>query len=265
MDSRRLIFIHIPKAAGQSVISIISRQYKSRNVAAYTRPVGQLRAEDYDGFSNARAVVGHLHFGVHENLPGQSVYVTCLRNPVSRIVSLFEYMATNPTHHLYEIARQQRIEEFLTSGIAPIEAENGQTRQISGLTQRETTKEMLEVAKRNLTSSFLVPGTAELFDESILLMKKGLGWSLPFYVSRNVSRSRSGRREIEPRVQSVIREYNQLDIELWEFAGELLHRRISTQGRFFNLERVLFRILNKVAGNYRRVRSTGAGAISTQV
>ena len=177
--------------------------------------------------ADARVVMGHLHYGVHEYIPQECEYITVLREPVARVASLYTYILGHPKHALHaDLARSNTpLEDFLR--IDP-SVDNHQTRMVSGrgggeLTSRSAEPlgpEALEEAKRNL-ERFLVVGLTERFDESFILIRRALGWKLPYYLTANVT------TRPKPATQDAleqIRERNQLDLELYDFANQRLSR-----------------------------------------
>src|SRR6187200_1194896 len=100
MASERVIFMHIPKAAGQTVYGIVGRQYRRGEILILKGNVGEIAPQRSEA-SAARIILGHIPFGLHKALDGPSTYVTFLREPVSRVRSLYRYIATNPKHPLH--------------------------------------------------------------------------------------------------------------------------------------------------------------------
>ena len=116
-----------------------------------------------------------------------------LREPVARVASLYTYILGHPKHALHaDLVRSKTpLEDFLR--IDP-SVDNHQTRMVSGrgggeLTSRSAEPlgpEALEEAKRNL-DRFLVVGLTERFDETFILIRRALGWKLPYYLTANVT------------------------------------------------------------------------------
>ena len=81
----------------------------------------------------SRFICGHVQFGLHDYLPGSAVYVTILRNPVDRMVSVYYYALRRPEWALNrEIKRRHlSLHDFALSDAA-CKFNNGQTRRIAG-------------------------------------------------------------------------------------------------------------------------------------
>jgi hypothetical protein len=102
--------------------------------------------------------MGHFPFGIHQLLPKPSTYLTVLRDPINRVVSLYYHAlkySNNPLHERL-VAERIGLKEFV-SDIACKEAHNDQTRRLSGLNPDfgRCSGEMLEIAKENLRVHFL--------------------------------------------------------------------------------------------------------------
>src|SRR5207253_2102954 len=86
------------------------------------------------GRSDVRAVVGHFSFGIHEFVRSESTYLTVLRDPVDRVVSLYHHSLCEPDDPFYErvAAGRLSLEEFVSARVCK-EADNGQTRRLAGV------------------------------------------------------------------------------------------------------------------------------------
>jgi hypothetical protein len=249
---RCVIYIHIPRAAGHTLNSIIGRRYGRGEVFTYTGPVGQKVVIPQADRQTLRLVRGHISFGIDAQLDIPATYVTFLRDPVSRVISLHRYIVENPRHHLYGPVSDMSLEDFVTSDIDEAEVGNGQTRQLFGVTDRVPDEEMLVDAMRHLRDDFAAVGVTERFDESLLLLRKTLGWPMPFYRVQNATTSARGG--ISPEVRQLIESRNALDRRLYTFATGLLDERIGEQGIRFPVALAKFKRLNAAAQVYRRLR-----------
>jgi galactose-3-O-sulfotransferase len=248
-----VIFIHIPKAAGRTMHSIVARQYDPGEVLSIEGRLGQAEASSLRRAEEVKAVIGLVYYGFHQYLQGASTYVTMLREPVSRVLSLHRYIATNPNHHLYEHVRHMSLTDFVSGHIDVEEVENGQTRQIAGVKKGSPDTSSLERAKHNLETAFAAVGLVDRFDESVVLFKRRLGWKLPLYVPKNVTKV-EGVGEASTQALDIIRSRNRLDTELYEFGRGLFGELVRREGRLFHVEVSVFQALNALAGTYWSTR-----------
>jgi Sulfotransferase family len=256
MTSDHIVFMHIPKAAGQTLHAILAREYGPAEILRIEGGIGETHPLDPERARRARLIVGHVDYGFHKQLDGTTAYITMLRDPVARVLSLCRYVASNPHHRLHNEVTRQTLGEFVSGQAGIDEIENGQIRQIAGLTGGTPDQSTLEQAKSNLSNAFAAVGIVERFDESVILFRRRFGWRPPFYVARNITRETS-RESLTPEVVNIVRARNALDEELYRFASQLFQEDIRSGGMSFALEVATFRMLNVVARVYRSHRSRG--------
>jgi hypothetical protein len=248
---RCIVFVHIPKTGGVTLKRALKWKYPSRTLyeETLTKPLEAFGRVSPSERANARVVMGHVHYGVHEYVPQECEYITVLREPVARVASLYTYVLGHPKHALHAdlVHSDSPLEDFLR--IDP-SVDNHQTRMLSGrgggeLTSRSVEPlgpDALEEAKRNL-ERFLVVGLTERFDETFILIRRALGWRLPYYLTGNVT---ARPKPVTPDALAHIRERNRLDLELYEFADQRLSAAVAEQGPSFARELRAFKVLNRV-------------------
>ena len=255
--NRCIVFLHIPKTGGVTLRRALKWKYPSRMLYEETlsKPLEALDQVPLSERERARVVSGHLHYGVHEYIPRECEYITVLREPVARVVSSYHYILGHSKHWLHAdlMRASDPLEELLR--IDP-SVDNHQTRMVSGRgggeiasrTAKPLGSDALEQAKRNL-ERFLVVGLTERFDETFILLRRALGWRLPYYVTANVA---SGPKPMTESARELIRERNQLDLELYRFADELLSAAVAEQGPSFPREVAAFKAWNRVPNMVNR-------------
>ena len=234
-----LIFLHIPKNAGRTFESVLERQYAADAVYtiygygnAISHAVTQLQNMPEDDRRKIRLIKGHYQFGLHELLPQRSSYLTFLRNPVDRAVSLYQYILRDRNHPHNPIiqAKNMSLGDYVASGLSR-EVDNGQVRILSGKEQEyafgECSVELLQLAKMNIEDNFSVVGLVERFDASLVLMGLRFGWKNLWYRSRNVSARRPAHSALDRSTLQMIDRYNALDRELYDFAACRLDNMIA--------------------------------------
>lgn len=253
----QLCFLHIPKAAGTTLFTILRKQYPPGAVVTVGPGFTSLTAlQQLPQTERARIRVlrGHLPFGMHEYLgAGQTTpYITMLRDPVERVASHYYYILREPDneHHARLTREAIDLATFVSSGMS-FETDNLQTRLLAGGeyfdapfgTLDETA---LQTAQRHLEVHFVVAGLSERFDESLLLLRRALGWSLPLYFNRNVTRNRPRQTAIPAATRQIIHQHNQFDLRLYEYAAARLAADIKAAGPSFQRELQWFQRLNGV-------------------
>ncbi|RLD07527.1 MAG: hypothetical protein DRI32_00670 [Chloroflexi bacterium] len=228
-----LIFLHIPKTAGVTFGEFLAKQYSETEMARYKTivPLSEYYWQIYQHRDEFRFLRGHFPFGLHQFVRSPFLYLTFLRDPIDRATSLYYFFKEWDESPIYEKVRKMSFIEFMESGISFF-ADNGQVRLLSGAGNKqaygECTREMLTAAKENLEQYFLV-GLVEEFDKSLQFFAEVLGWSDTHYEKQNVTSNRPAKEEIPQETLAIIKKYNQLDLELYEFAKKLFSRQFTTE------------------------------------
>src|SRR5512138_3008380 len=183
--SEVLLHLHIPKAGGTTMRNVLFEQYADAandagndpymSCGIYYYPADVLGPADPQmteairrslGRDDLRAVSGHFAFGIHAYVPRKSTYITMLREPADRLVSLYQLLVQLPDR--YGFRRGTGFHEFVTKPPFP-EFYNDQTRRIAGKDPGpgDTRRDVLELAQENLERDFRVAGTLEKFEETL--------------------------------------------------------------------------------------------------
>ena len=146
---------------------------------------------------------------------GKDVFrMTFLREPMNRFLSHLNYLGL----HLYG---DKNFEKYMEIN----KYENFMTKRLAG-------KEDIKLAKEILMDRFEFVGIVEMFDESLLILKRKLeenGFS-PFYKKKNVSQRNKHYKKMENIDKDLlqkIRDKNVLDIELYKFAVEKIYGKLA--------------------------------------
>lgn len=243
-DHRCIVFLHVPKTAGRTLRSSLFLSFSEQDsihVDALDKPLAEAMGEiSLVRRERARLVWGHLPYGIHRYIPRPCEYVTVLREPISRVTSVYKYILRTEEHVLHRalIDGSISLEEYVDSDIDAGQTVNSQTRQLSGLQFEALGREALADAKEHL-GNFLVVGITERFEETFALFRRSAKLRVPVYITTNVS------PPFEPskRAIDLIRERNQLDLELYNFALELFRHQISRHQTLFRSEVSVYRAL----------------------
>jgi len=265
------IYFHIPKAGGSTLNSIITREYSKHNVYKIHSDF------TFDDFlklkkthrENIKLFGGIIKFGVHKFLGLETKYFCIIRDPVSRIVSLYNYIQLDKAEGLYKkipYEHRKDIKSFvenLDKNHTTLQGHNGQSRLLSGKeildeswdknleSPKIADNAMGDVAIENIINHFAFIGTLEYFEESLVLMKKYLNWKKPlFYIRRNVTQKRENN--ISEEVLNLIKEKNSEDMKLYQYVNDKLHQQINYHWDYIRNEKRKLKFNSDLYKFYRK-------------
>lgn len=243
----RLFLLHIPKTAGTTLTAyvddrfavnqILPRSLLGRN-ALYVRPQ-DLRGRESE-LTQFDLVRGHFGFPIwREFFPGHTL-VTMLREPVARVVSLYNDWRTKSAENLAgappaeselaRLARQLPLGEFLKQPhpLIPRLFANGQARQLAGFVdEQHDDAELLLLATEHLRQCALV-GLTEFFDLSLACLARMFNWPAPLTVERlNTSASRGLGVEADAATRLLIESMNAVDEQVYRLGRKLFEQHLS--------------------------------------
>lgn len=254
---KALIFLHIPKTAGITLSRIIEKQYNAASIFSIDGANSAASIEKFKQLPESRrekiqVLQGHMPFGLHAFLPQGALYITLLREPVDRVISAYYYICGFAGHPLHKVVSPMSLEEFVSKTI-----DNQPTRLLAGQTMADVafgqcSSEMLETAKTNLREHFSVIGLTERFDETLILLKRYLGWKeITVYSHQNMTVARPPKSAIPKSAIRLIEEHSQLDIALYQYAKELYEERMQKEWLSFKRDLILFN-LHRTLGKQRK-------------
>jgi hypothetical protein len=255
-----IIFLHIQKNAGSTLYHVLLRNYGPgllrRNLTRFRGSASassSIRQTVAAAGARSRFVAGHFCYGVHTVVPRPYRYIALFREPVSRLVSLYDYSAHNPHAYYHRHAQGKSLEEFLL-GTDLMELDNGQVRFAAGGSDDffinrtpigQCSRALLEIAQSNIRNDFLEPGLVERFDESLLLLQRALGWKTIRYSRRNRGRSAIRTESVSEHTLERIRQRNLLDVQLYDWLEERFNARVESLGSDFAAQLRAFKRANR--------------------
>ena len=259
-----LVFVHVPKTAGSSLKWIIQRQYPAEQTVVIEGEEMQRQFHRFHGMAEAargrlRCLMGHIPFGVHALLPQGARYITMLRDPVEWTLSFHSFIKRNlffenhPDFAAFRGVGSMDLEAFLDF-LSRSHMNDMQTRLVAGELPpldvmppyESLSPEALVAAKQNLHRDFECVGVVERFDESLLVMKRKLGWRKIYYRRLNVGERRAGRKDLPQWSVKRILACNSRDVELYAEACSLLSAQIAAAGAGFRAEVRRFQRINAI-------------------
>jgi len=261
-NSGCLFFYHIEKTAGTTFNDILERQYKGR----FTYHLhGRLREEEIARFKaktkkerhQYRCITGHMSHLLADDTAQPVKYVTFLRNPMTQVVSSYNYAKNVPRTKAHDrIRKLKSIDEYFEWQIKD-SRDNIQTRYLANITrfmegqtgrvnlQSSEGEKYLEIAKQKLRSIDHVFITEE-FDPALVMMRQSLNWKKNIYYSRrNISRH---KETFTKKQKNKLRKIFRYDFEIYELAKQ--RHQQAKEAYLGDLEKDVARYqkLNKFAG-----------------
>ncbi len=242
-----LIFTHIPKTGGMSMFAAMCEHHGMKMADMYNMSAfGEDSAAVEEAVLNPEKSVfaGHLPFGLHEWLSRPSYYMAIVRNPVDRILSLYNYSiqyrdfirATKKStgqsfDEIFEnrtaadfyqdflpwIKAKQTLNGFLRCASA--ELDNGMVRRFSGIGLHTTPCpiDALDTAKDNIDKYYSIVGVQERYEETVRMTRMAFSVNLTeFHVNKSTNKIKKGQKPAFNQ-RKRIKEMNRLDIQLYDW------------------------------------------------
>lgn len=228
------LFIHVPKNAGTTLRSIVDFHHGIKNTITFYNQNSNQLLDNLDamltvGLHDYQALIGHFKYGVHEGLSCDYRYVTFLRDPVARAISsYYERRKTETSHFTKPDGSLLTLAESLL--LHRNSYDNQQLRFLVGKAEDEPlSMGDVEFAIDILEKDFLFTGLVELFDQSILLLSKHIGWKPCSYRSLN----QGSAHDIDAADIETIAGLNEFDQILVEHVAEKIAAETLKYGALF--------------------------------
>lgn len=227
----KLLFDHLRKTGGTSVITVLKRFLGPDNV---TWVYGENAGTVCRRLPQTPALAGHMYFNPSETLPKECYCLTILRDPIDRILSAYYFNRNNvPSGASATYAQLLDLTRYIESSdeIVRDELENLHTNHYYPLSWNGqgslSDADKLAAAKRSLEQYQLV-GVFEDLTDFIDVLCYEQGWPPVLDPPRiNVTVRRPKVEDVPSAVRKRLTALNELDIELLQHARKLFsaHRR----------------------------------------
>jgi len=224
--SERVAFIHIPKTAGSTFVSILHKIYpreKRFKISAgnslpasfqYEVAAKSVEKLDWEIVKKIQLLYGHMPFVIN-NKTKDFKFITILRDPIERVISDYYYVKSTPANPLHLLVKDFTLIQYITNKRS-LHLDNLQTRLLSGRINGKLKEIDLKIAIENLNTRFVAVGITEYFELSLILFKKQLKWhTLPDFVNQNTGKSKP--KSLNDHESEVVKQYNQFDRKLYDF------------------------------------------------
>ena len=237
-----LCFLHIPKTGGSTLFQLLSNQFLFEQVAqrpsdaSISQRMNASMVVPFD-LSGKRVMRAHADYRLREYIEQPLTYVTILRNPVDRVISLWRYIMGTPHNGQHKEAREMSFFEFLDWQWGNYQCHNDMVRRLTGTlinqpypnfyrdnkipigdagAQCAALAGEIESALGNLADMFWF-GLLEDLDESLFMLNRKTGWQL----GNTYRINSSPRRPIPDGAHDAIAARNAADMAFYESACKI--------------------------------------------
>jgi hypothetical protein len=259
----KIRFIHIPKTAGASFKGCLRRIYKGKHFNFWGNTgedVARYRSFSPQKKAKIAIFTGHCprFTGIDEvdNLP----IITILRDPVERVKSLCQHVREGKSAYLLKDFPPESfdLDKFLESGNN--ELSNLQTKMLLGdkayILPDQDKAVIIKRAVDFLEKEALCFGIQEMFDHTLLLFRKQLGWQRwPVYLRVNTKNKAKLINFSQEHIDKIKR-LNDIDIKVYNAAFEIFKKRIDQDLKCFQDNLELFNKYQKKAKQFLKIQES---------
>ncbi|MBV6518771.1 MAG: hypothetical protein HCAMLNBO_01507 [Candidatus Brocadia fulgida] len=235
LNTKPLRFLHIPKTAGTTFLSILRRQYFGKKSFAFTGDVAsdikRFEALSERDKTKVMLFAGHAPIVSGVKMADNATTITFLRDPINRIKSFCQHVAEGKSLYLIDEYPPEtfNLDSFLESGNE--ELSNFQTKMLIGngsyaLPDNMSDRKAADLALDNLFNKISYFGLQEYFDESLMVFSSALHWRMPIYASKNKKNIRKGI-QFEKHHLEKIAALNAIDLAVYRSAKEYFVRMLN--------------------------------------
>jgi hypothetical protein len=213
-SSPLIVFFHAQRTAGSTLKDIFKAEYGEKKVY-YQRTV-----ENFKRWRDLteKDLAGFWVYGAHDNfcfpqktLKRPRFYLSIVREPIERAVSLYHYLKTRPEHKLHELAMTKDLATFYREAIkiAPDYVSNVQVLRICG-------KKNFETARKIIEEHFSLVAPFERIDEAVICLEQFFDFKKKGSFEKKAPKI-ALNDNLDWETLKIIRDINEEDLKLYEF------------------------------------------------
>ena len=227
------VFSHVPKTAGTSLENYLIQPFELKDVLHVNAPdLNRLPQVIHLKNKYPNLIMGHhpIHGLLYQLLPKiRFVHLTMLREPVSRIVSYYNYLATRDYHVLHSQIKDLSFDSFLKQDNL-VEIHNGQSKRLTGYLHSEVNisdNDLYFKAKEVVDNCFTIVGVTEYFKEFCHVLEKQCGIIFNKLPPVNRSQRKIQLTDLRAEHRKSIEENNKVDIQLYQYVKSKFEKIIN--------------------------------------
>lgn len=226
------IFSHVPKTAGTSLESYLVQAFELKDFLHINAPdLNSLPQATYMKGKFPKLISGHhpIHGLLYQLMPNENiVHLSMMRDPIARVVSYYNYVATREYHNLHEKIGSLSFDEFLEQTDI-VEINNGQAKRFAGVLHNNKVKDDNELyfkAKYVVDKCYSLVGVTEFFKQFHKYIAKQCGVTFNELPPINRSRTKVQLTNLTQDQLRKIKELNEVDIQLYQYVKTEFLKRL---------------------------------------
>ncbi len=217
-----LVFVHIPKCAGSSFRQVLKRWFGENALFVDTHDPDVLETAVERAASTPRSIAGHTPFGLCRNLQVSPCYVSLVRHPLDRFVSLYRHARRTPGHAMHADAVRLDLEAFYDFTLTDPRARG---RMVAVQCYFLSRSRSFEATRAVIDRHYALVAPTERYDEFVSALAERFRRRPPALEPRNVGEDGldivDARSALEPRIRTDHAE----DLKLFTYVSECFDAR----------------------------------------
>ena len=217
-----LFFVHIPKCAGSSFRQVLKHWFGRDALFLDTHDASELERAVKRIGRPPRAIAGHIPFGLHGGLKLRPCYVSLVRHPLDRLISIHGHAQRTPGHPLHVDAASMDVEAFYHFTLSN---PGGRNRTVGIQCHFLSGARTFEEARSVIDRSYALVAPIERYDDFVEACAERFGRRPDIPPPRNVSPD----GPIDPQVRAVLEHRIEVDhaedLRLYRYVSDTFDAR----------------------------------------
>jgi hypothetical protein len=230
-----LIYFHVPKCAGTSVSDFLQREFGKDLVKSPATYIDyNITPSNYNKF---KVYAGHLYYDQLSLLPRGGSYMTILRNPGSRLISLYNYfksldISKSKNMVAANLAQKLDFHDWLECGNPEVihDTSNAIVRHFAPKSfffdQTPACRQNILFASQQFANQFSLIGFSEYLDTTMDIAKQTFEFSQPFESLKFLNKNNyNGFSFSKSRLKNFIQNDCSLDLDFLSYCVSIFKRQ----------------------------------------
>ena len=232
-EVKKLAFFHIPKTAGGTITNILNELVHPDEIYNFrAKPSYSYYIDEFENYKLKKSlIIGHYSYKIVEEFPEEIEIFTVIREPIQRILSLYEYAKRTKNHYLYKIINDNNytIEDCINNKVS-IEFDNNMVRLFAGIDHHfdeigdnsriikygNVNKKLLDRALVNIQSKFIHIGFQDELDKTLDFITNFYQKEIPSFKSKNINTNSHYESRYSIETIEFLKEQNSYDLILYD-------------------------------------------------